>query len=118
MTGAFLEAASWVVAQLAAVDVAASLDPADLNPPAVWVTPASLTLPTLDDALTEVALDLYLVVGSLPAAQALDALDALAAQVRQAVTFHQLAAVQVALPNHNPAGLPAYRASIALHVKE
>ncbi|MFT3876195.1 MAG: hypothetical protein QM708_07225 [Propioniciclava sp.] len=114
----FGEAVSWVVAQLAAAGISAAADPADLNTPGVWVLPDTSTASTLDDQLHEVTILLYLIVGSLPATDALAALDGLLAGVRAAIRVRSVQAVTVALPNHNPAGLPAYRATINLDIKE
>lgn len=112
----FGEAITWTLEQLHAASINAAADPADLNTPGVWVVPQRATLPTLDDDLTDVSLSLYLVAGALPGPDAVDALDALTRQVNQVIRVRDVTAVQVSLPNHNPGGLPAYRATTTLHI--
>ena len=112
----FGEAITWALDTLHAAGINAASDPADLNTPGVWVVPAKATSPTLGDALDEVTLTLYLVAGSLPGTEAVTQLDALTAQVHQVIRIHAVEAVQVSLPNHNPAGLPAYKASTTVHI--
>ena len=114
----FAEALTWTVDQLHAAGINAAIDPADVNTPGVWIVPATGERTTLDDQSAEVSLTLYLVAGSMPIPHALDALDALAANVHKVIRLRRLDAVQVALPNHNPAGLPAYRTTITLDIKE
>lgn len=114
----FAEALTWTVDKLQTAGINAAIDPADLNTPGVWVVPATSERTTLDDQSSEVTLTLYLVAGSMPIPHALDALDALAANVHKVIRLRRLDAVQVALPNHNPAGLPAYRTTITLDIKE
>ena len=112
----FGDAITWTLEQLRPAGINAAADPADLNTPGVWVVPGRAVLPTLDDDLTETTITLYLVAGSLPSNEAIASLDALTAQVAQVVRVRDVEAVQVSLPNHNPAGLPAYRATATLHI--
>ena len=112
----FGDAITWALEQLHAAGINAASDPADLNTPGVWVVPAKATSPTLGDALDEVTLTLYLVAASIHGPDAIAHLDALAAQVHQVIRLRTLDAVQVSLPNHHPAGLPAYKTTITVHV--
>ena len=112
----FGTAITWALEQLHAAGINAADDPADLNTPGVWVIPDRATMPTLDDELTETTLTLYLVAASIHGPDAIASLDALATQVHQVIRLRTLDAVQVSLPNHNPAGLPAYKTTTTVHV--
>lgn len=111
----FGSAITWTLEQLHAAGINAAIDPADLNTPGVWVVPGRATQPTLDDGTTEVTLTLYLVAGTGVGFDAINSLDALTQRVQDVIHVRDVTAVQVALPNHNPAGLPAYRATATLH---
>lgn len=111
------DAIAHAVTALTAAGVRAADDPADLNPPAVWVTPVTWTPSRLDPAAGQAELALYLVVQSTRPTTATKALDQLAQAVGQVFgPLSQLTAVTVALRNHNAGGLPGLRAPLTLAI--
>lgn len=104
---------------LKAGGVRAVINPADINPPAVWITPATSSLEYLDDTTATVTLDLYLVAAAAGGRSTVTALDALLGKVRAAgLPARDVESVTVALPNHNPAGMPAYKTTATMQTQE
>lgn len=109
------EAIRWVLDQLERAGINAAADPADLNTPGVWVTPASSTADRMAPRVGVVTLTLYLVTGNTGGLDDVDALDQLHDQVNAAgVVVRDTEAVTVTLPNHSTAGLPALRTTTTL----
>lgn len=68
------EALQDVSQQLIAGGVAAVVDATDLVLPGAWVTPGEISYDRLDASKFSFTMNIYLVVGDLPAAPAIDAL--------------------------------------------
>lgn len=105
----FAAAGAWVIDQLKAAGVRASMDPAKVNPPGVWAQPANARpIQTLADAW-EVDLNLYAVVGNVAADQAFGKLGDLVEQLAIFNPRGDLEVVTLELPGAPGVGLPAIR---------
>lgn len=115
----FSKAITWAVDKLRAAGLNACADPADLNTPGIWVAPDRIVYLTLSGDVAEVTMTLYLVTGSGATPAILNTLDSLAAAVASVIELADpLEAITLSLPNHNLAGMPAYRTTVTLTLTE
>lgn len=117
MTG-YGTATAEVEAALNAAGISAALDPASMDLPGVWITPATIDYGLMDGSEYFATWDLYLIGPDLDAVNALDHLSDLAGQVRgvfgEAVTGAQ--AVTMTSPNLAADGLPALLITLEMKV--
>lgn len=106
--------ATELVATLKGAGLRAAVDPRDLNPPCVWVSPRSVAHDLLGGGGT-VTFDLLLIVADNGAASALTALTGLLDQVLTVVDpdADTVLSDTVTLPNGS-APLPAFRVAVDL----
>lgn len=93
-----------------------ALDPADVDVPGVVLYPNTMDWPTLDAAEYDLTVDLLLVAGAVPAADAIAQLDELLEAVRSVVPVTEARAVSLNLPSHSPDPLPALQATVAFNI--
>jgi hypothetical protein len=105
-----------LVELLAAEGVQASMDPAELNLPAVWVALDELARPTLGPVL-ELRTSLYLISPDTDARRSLGHLGQLHAKVLQVLTPDGPVTTQAVVLPGDPTPLPALRVPVHLYTE-
>lgn len=96
--------------------LAVALDPNDANLPGVLLYPNLLDWTTLDGIDYDLAVDLLMVAGGVPARDAVAQLDQLLRAVRSVLPITDVRAVSLLLPAHSPDPLPALQATVSFRI--
>lgn len=113
--------AAWtreLVDGLAAAGVSAAADKRDVTTPGVLIVPKSIDYPNLGGDVYTVEWDALLIASDPGTLGSLDELTDLLEKLDAVHHLGRLEAVTVALPNHNPDGLPALRTTLTTECED